>query len=82
MIDERCKLTELLTSECAHCRPKVAPERVRIIGRLIFANYYSDCGECGEPIKPGDQIGRGAVDRYWICADCAEPETELRDLIP
>jgi len=83
MSETVCELTELPVSMCSHCRPKLppVPERTAIVGQLIAARYAGHCGECSELIVEGDLIGC-TEDGYWICEHCAEPEIDLRDLIP
>lgn len=57
-MDDRCIKTDMLRSECDHCRP--APARVRrppTKGNVFAAKYYGPCaGDCGEKIEPGDSV--------------------------
>lgn len=65
---ERCDRTDLLVSDCDHCRrPKSPPAPVTPgleeldfgdqgdVGPVFTARYYSDCPECGNKVEPGDQ---------------------------
>jgi len=47
--EERCELTELPRSGCAHCHPKPKPPG-------FHAMYEGTCPRCSGPIKVGDLI--------------------------
>jgi hypothetical protein len=67
----RCTLTELLTTECAHCRPKPPPtpaER-RNLGPWFAASYGGACSECGAEFAPGDLI-RADGGGGWLASCC------------
>lgn len=69
---QRCELTELLVSDCAHCRglSDLDPEQVPAaggtgeLGPLFFANYPGRCSDCREPILTGDQIRADGAGGY------------------
>lgn len=45
---ERCELTELLTAECAHCRPRRE--------KVWAAKFAGTCATCGKLIEEGDLV--------------------------
>lgn len=75
MTEERCPLTELISTQCAHCRklPDPAADLLRDIfeepaqrqtGPWFSARYEGRCSECGMAFEVGDPIrpsGRGFV---------------------
>ncbi len=72
----RCELTELLVSDCAHCRG------IKDEPRGCFpARYAGSCFICGEWYTVGDRIVKVAFDSYeyehqnrssYVHAVCAE----------
>lgn len=77
MREARCTVTDLIESQCAHCRP--APARDALsdfltqpsqLGPWFFASYPGACTECGCKFDAGDMI-RAAVDSGYI-ADCCD----------
>jgi predicted HAD superfamily Cof-like phosphohydrolase len=78
---ERCR-HELVTAQCADCKPRPAPDpfeapsRVRDgLGPVFTARFDSECDCCGLDVEEGDEA------RMWggfAChADCAEKDAEL-----
>lgn len=83
--EERCDKTDLLKSQCAHCRPAAAPniESSSLTnfgellaksqqGRWFTANYDGDCSVCGEDFEQGDDIradGSGGWQGRYCCAE-------------
>jgi hypothetical protein len=59
--DTRCRLTELLVDQCAHCRqlPDPPPRRT---GRPFRSAYTGHCWDCGEPYAVDDRIRRVSDD--------------------
>lgn len=71
----RCDLTELLTTDCAHCRNSpdpfakpAAPRGNGTPGPVIAARYAGKCA-CGERFDEGDPI-RADGDGDWLAACC------------
>ena len=74
---ERCERTELIKSQCAHCRP---PEPMFLealfdapddAGTVTFpAGFAGRCEECDGFFDTGDMICRTA-DGTYICDECA-----------
>lgn len=70
--EERCAISDLVVSQCAHCRPP-APEppldRAKF-GPWFEAGHDSDCdGTCGGEIQAGDMI-RSDGEGGWLCTGC------------
>lgn len=78
---ERCERTDLLVSDCAHCRghqsveEQVQAERVTdrehpgAPGPWFAARWDGECSGCGDPINVGDTIradGEGGYE-LWGC---------------
>lgn len=82
---DRCDLTELLTTQCAHCLghpdpvPAVEPEPHRYAPNIdtphtTIAMFRSRCPQCNETINPGEEItlvGGVEAAAYWACSGCA-----------
>lgn len=45
---ERCELTDLLTSQCAHCKPRREA--------VWPAKYDGQCPTCNQPYSAGDMV--------------------------
>ena len=64
MAAPRCDLTDLLVTDCAHCRgvksvdEETKAERARLLatGRWVVAQYAGTCAHCGEHFGPGAAI--------------------------
>lgn len=63
--DERCEMTDLLVSDCDHCKhgdkqivdhDSVRASMPKGKGDIIEAQFEGTCGGCGEDIIPGDHI--------------------------
>jgi hypothetical protein len=71
-VSGRCDLTELLTEDCAHCRPSddLPGDDPRIVA-VWTARYdwYDWCDWCDDRIAPGDRIGRDEHGSY-VCGRC------------
>lgn len=64
---ERCEVTDLLKSQCGHCRGS-AERPVR--GPWFTARYDGKCdGPCGQEFEAGDTI-RSDGEGGWLCQDC------------
>lgn len=48
-VEERCERTELLVTDCAHCRPKAKP------WKAMFEGVCRAPG-CSSLIEPGDEV--------------------------
>jgi len=62
--DARCDVTELLVTQCAHCRrtpDQPQPHPARVLGQQWRAAYPGKCLACGAHFAPGDWIGRTAI---------------------
>jgi len=66
----RCQITELLTTECAHCRRIPDPEPLRL--RPAFtAAYAGECYVCAMPYPAGERIRATTVDGETVyVAEC------------
>jgi len=77
MSQQRCSITELLTDQCAHCRPAPATDPVELLlapklGPWFEARYDGgECANCGWRFSVGDQI-RADGDGGWFCVDCGQ----------
>lgn len=72
MADDRCPVTELLPTECAHCRRVELPTAVqRPFGRPFRAAYPGSCSDCGGRFGADDWI-RADGDGGYVHDDCAE----------
>ena len=70
--EPRCEVTELLKSQCAHCRPsrQVEVPELPDVGPWFEARFDSDCdGPCGGQIFEGDQC-RSDGEGGWLCQRC------------
>lgn len=83
MPSDRCEMTELPTSSCAHCLGHADPEaelsalRARLLatGRGWFtAQYPGTCQHCDERFEPGAVV-RMEIPRGWRGECCADTET-------
>jgi PHP family Zn ribbon phosphoesterase len=63
MLGKRCEKTDLLETDCAHCR-----NSYKEVERTRTADFRSACTSCGGTINPKDQIGR--VEGVWVCSSC------------
>lgn len=80
MGEARCEKTDLLVSQCAHCRPAPVVREVPFggvpkIGSNVMirftAKFEGQCGECGTHLSAGGEIGR-SVDGTYLCRDCCD----------
>lgn len=54
---QRCTKTDMLKSECEHCRRPPARRPPPTKGNVFSAKYYGPCAaECGQKIEPGDSV--------------------------
>lgn len=67
---EYCEITDLIVSECAHCKgvELVEPEVFQVSSR--FSAQYRGRGICGHPIEQGDRVGF-TTDGELLCQGCA-----------
>ena len=80
MTETRCKLTELIADQCAHCRGDVGADdellahRKRLLQsvRWIVASYPGRCTGCGDWYSPGAAIRRDG--NSWRAECCAEDQ--------
>jgi hypothetical protein len=72
--EPRCELTELVVSQCAHCRPQPA-EPGREIAYRFEAGYDGTCGICDEPFEAGERIGRVDGENLYACPSCCRDLT-------
>ncbi len=69
MNEARCEKTDLLESQCSHCRGMDSLPTPRVITRFE-AKYHSRCSLCDAAIERGDSAAYDA-DNDVICHDCA-----------
>jgi len=71
----RCELTELLVSECAHCRGFEEEPVVSSRGQWFTATYSGRCSNCKTSFEPGDRIrADGFMSGGWLAECCGEDE--------
>jgi hypothetical protein len=71
MSAERCDKTELLVTECAHCKYGDArPEPIEVPGHVFAAWYPGVCTECEQEIHPGDWIVAVGLDQGYAHDGC------------
>lgn len=78
---DRCEKTDLLVTDCAHCRgslsieDQIRAEHVEIAARPGWhtAIYPGACSVCRDPFAPGTPITRDA-DGGWMAACCASDD--------
>lgn len=74
--DDRCPRTDLLRSQCAHCRHGDRQPKRKLstgeFGMPFLARYECSCANCGQPIHPGDVTARlsSAYGDGYGCVDC------------
>lgn len=78
--EERCERTDLLVSQCAHCRPAPppTPRDTSAFGPWFVARFESDCDGDGGPqclgvIEEGEPC-RSDGDGGWLCQGCGADE--------
>lgn len=75
---QRCELTELIKTQCAHCRPRAPRFREPLfddpfehdVVATFVAQYSGRCEECDGLFEVGDWISRTGTGDY-LCRDCA-----------
>lgn len=66
-MSERCDLTDLLVTDCAHCRPK--PAKPLGNGATITAQFNGECScGCEQGIREGEQITYSTEADGWCRA--------------
>jgi hypothetical protein len=66
-VSERCDLTDLLKTDCAHCRPK--PAKPLASGPTIAAQFDGECAcGCEKEIVEGEQITHSNEAGGWCKA--------------
>lgn len=78
MADARCDITDLLATDCAHCRklPDPGTERddIELVGPWFEARYDGRCLGCGDEITgESGQMIRAVADGGYIGECCKEP---------
>lgn len=73
----RCELTDLIRSQCAHCRPAppvpedIAELRAGLYRRGWFPSRYAgECRGCGDPFPPDTAVHRAPGDAGGFIAEC------------
>jgi hypothetical protein len=74
LVGARCAVTELLTEQCAHCRP--APpvdvfDEPSPYGPWMQARWWGQCEGCGERYDAGDKIRADGCG--WLAECCGSP---------
>lgn len=80
MTEPRCEKTELLESQCAHCRGLLDPEAealqhratLMVTGEYFPAKYAGKCARCGDWFREGAAIRGAAGEPGWLAECCAE----------
>jgi hypothetical protein len=68
---ERCELTDLEVTGCAHCRGITGQTPYYLtVGYRFTAKFTSRCPVCDRGIAEGDQMAK-TVDGEYICERCA-----------
>lgn len=77
MAEVICDYSDLPTSSCEHCHPRVpsAQQRPYRTGTTISASYTSECGWCADDMEEGDPISH-TQEYGWCHRDCTEPLPE------
>jgi hypothetical protein len=73
-VTDYCK-HELVLTECTHCRPKpkIPYQESVTWGPWFFARLPgSDCAECGETIKVGQQVRSNGRRGQYLCTTCGQ----------
>lgn len=77
MGEPRCAQTDLLVSQCAHCRPASEPDFERPsqldhhdVGPVFTARFDGLCACCSEPVFEGDELRM--VDGEPWCVPCVD----------
>jgi hypothetical protein len=74
--EPRCPVTELVASQCAHCRPaQPADESASRLGPWIAAIYRGACSSCGSRIEEFDEI-RSDGDGGWLATCCGHVDNK------
>ncbi len=73
-VEERCERSDLLVSQCAHCKGHdlglKAPSQV-YVGYVAKASYTGLCAlDRSHSIEPGDRIGQS--EHGWLCWRCVD----------
>jgi hypothetical protein len=75
MAEPRCELTDLLVSQCGHCRPPAEPPPPELdVGPWFAAGYPGRCSLGEETIREGDRI-RADGEGGYLCRACGEEYT-------
>lgn len=79
---ERCQLTELIKSQCAHCRPPAptftealfvtSNDDEDAIIATFPARWDGRCAQCDSFFESGDWVSRTRTGNY-LCSECVEP---------
>ncbi len=72
---DRCDITDLLTDQCAHCRPPVPQDRSSSpgdLGPVFDARYAGVCSEGGDRIHVGDRIRSSGVEGAYAHDECLD----------
>lgn len=67
MSEPRCDITDLLVSQCGHC--KGLTEDKPELGPWFAARFEGFCSRCGDAIEPGDPI-RADGEGGYLDHDC------------
>lgn len=71
MAEERCDLTDLFVSSCAHCTgAKLGDEPDTLRPDIIVARFESRCPSCSETIHPGQFLIRSADSQFFTHEEC------------
>ncbi|MFI6296729.1 hypothetical protein ACIBEJ_34425 [Nonomuraea sp. NPDC050790] len=71
-MEERCDLTELIKSMCAHCRGIPDEPALNPLGRrpAVSASWPGWCAACGQPFGQDDMIRSDGIGG-WVAECCA-----------
>jgi hypothetical protein len=78
---ERCERTDLLVTDCAHCRdlPDLDAEEIVVVrrGTWFTALYGGRCANCKTTFEAGDQIrADGYGNGGWLAECCREDDDD------
>jgi len=68
--EPRCERSELLVSQCAHCKGLDKAETFEyVVEQKMLAKYPGACSACGDRVIPGETT-IGLSEDGWVCEGC------------
>lgn len=69
-VEARCGMSDLLVSQCGHCRNSPDPFAFEhVVERQMVAKFPGSCGACGDEIVVG-KTTIGLSESGWVCEGC------------